>query len=318
MEAMIRAQPEVTTAEMWTWVQAKVRRPDVAGAASEYDAELRGVPDSSQMFRPTLVLGRTLTPQDEHAVILNHKLATDLNIGLGDRVLVELSGGRETLWTVVGTASDIGVGGLQNSVFMRHSILNADLHQSGRATVAQITTREDTRAAQDRLKKLLQDYFEAQGIGVTLAIGQLENRELASALFGLISGLLQLMTVLMAMVGSIGLSGTLSINVMERRREIGVMRAVGASSGDITLIFAGEGLLLGLLSWALAVPLSMLGAQFFVQTLGVAMNFPLAYRYAPLGVVLWLGIIVVLSLFASWLPARRATQISVRESLAYE
>jgi ABC-type lipoprotein release transport system permease subunit len=106
--------------------------------------------------------------------------------------------------------------------------------------------------------------------------------------------------------------------VIERRREIGVMRAVGASSGDVAFIFAGEGLLLGLLSWIVAVPLGLFGAQFFVEALGRAIAFPFFYRLSFSGAVTWVVIIVALSLLASWLPARRATQISVRESLAYE
>jgi putative ABC transport system permease protein len=149
-------------------------------------------------------------------------------------------------------------------------------------------------------------------------MGQLENRELATALWGLIGGLLQIMSVLMAVVGSIGLSGTLSINVIERRREIGVMRAVGASSLDVGRIFIGEGLLLGVVSWGLAVPLSMLAARQFVNALGQALQFPFFYRYSLFGMWLWLGIVILLSLLASWLPAQRAAGISVRESLAYE
>jgi len=80
----------------------------------------------------------------------------------------------------------------------------------------------------------------------------------------------------------------------------------------------GEGLLLGLLSWAQAVPLSLLGARYFVEALGQALNFPFFYSYSWTGTWIWLGIIVALALAASWFPARRATQISVRESLAYE
>ena len=106
--------------------------------------------------------------------------------------------------------------------------------------------------------------------------------------------------------------------MLERRREIGVMRAVGASSLDVALIFMGEGLLLGTLSWAQAVPLSYIGGKFFVDALGGVFSLPFLYRYPPSSAITWLVIVVVLSLVASWLPARRATQISVRESLAYE
>lgn len=46
-----------------------------------------------------------------------------------------------------------------------------------------------------------------------------------------------------------GLSGVLSLRVLERRREIGVMRAIGASSWQVIRLFVGEGVLLGLISW---------------------------------------------------------------------
>nr|MBC8332752.1 FtsX-like permease family protein [Anaerolineae bacterium] len=114
------------------------------------------------------------------------------------------------------------------------------------------------------------------------------------------------------------LSGTLSINVIERRREIGVMRAVGASSRDVSQIFIGEGLMLGLVSWLFAVPIGLSAGPVFVKTLGNVIDFPAVYYPSYHGIWLWLGIVTLLSVLASWVPARRATRISVNESLAYE
>ena len=76
--------------------------------------------------------------------------------------------------------------------------------------------------------------------------------------------------------------------------------------------------MLGIVSWVLAIPLSMIAAQYFVKVLGDALQFPFFYIYSLNGVWLWLLIIIVLSVVASWLPARNATQISVQQSLAYE
>jgi putative ABC transport system permease protein len=116
----------------------------------------------------------------------------------------------------------------------------------------------------------------------------------------------------------VGLSGTLSINVMERTREIGVMRAIGASSGDIGLIFIGEGLIYGLLSWILAVPISFGTGGLLVKVLGQVVGVALRYYFSFAGIWIWLLVVTVLSLLASWLPAMRATKISVAKSLAYE
>jgi putative ABC transport system permease protein len=118
-------------------------------------------------------------------------------------------------------------------------------------------------------------------------------------------------------VGGIALSGVLSLNVMERTREIGVMRAIGASSGAIARLFIGEGLILGWLSWAIALPLSIPAGRLMTQAVAVPFGMNLVYTYEPTGALYWLGIITILSIAASWLTARAATRISVRDSLAY-
>jgi putative ABC transport system permease protein len=75
--------------------------------------------------------------------------------------------------------------------------------------------------------------------------------------FDIIIKMLAAMAVIIALVGSIALSGVLSLNVRERTREIGVMRAIGASSRSIARLFISEGLVLGLLSRLIALPLSL-------------------------------------------------------------
>jgi putative ABC transport system permease protein len=130
--------------------------------------------------------------------------------------------------------------------------------------------------------------------------------------------MLMMLAIIVALVGGIGLMGSLSISVVERTREIGVMRAIGARSRTIMGMFMMEGVLQGLFSWALAVPLSFFLAQPLSNALGQAMfDANLDYQYNYTAVLVWLVIILIISTLASILPARSATQISVRDSLAY-
>jgi putative ABC transport system permease protein len=127
------------------------------------------------------------------------------------------------------------------------------------------------------------------------------------------------MAILAAVVGGIGLMGTMSINVVERGREIGVMRAIGATSLSVAGIFVIEGMFVGALSWLLAVPISYPGALAFSNVVGTAvLELPLDFKFSVDGAVLWLGIVLALSAVASLWPALRATRVSVREALAYE
>ena len=91
------------------------------------------------------------------------------------------------------------------------------------------------------------------------------------------------MSALIAFVGAIGLAGTLSINVLERRREIGVMRAIGASSFQIARLFVGEGLILGLMAWVIAIPLSVPVGQLFSLVIGQVINFGVVYQFSWTG-----------------------------------
>jgi len=310
----VEAYPGVKRAEMWLWYTATTRTGEAV--TEEYRVRLRGLPRDTQMYVPNLVAGRPLHPDDGHALLLNQKLALDMDLQLGDQIEIELGNGRTSNWTIVGLIFDLTGG--QASGYMHIDTLNRELNQVGRASSLQLTAFNRSRPALLALNDDLRDYFESQGLDISYARTAAEDRQQAESQFNILTTVLMTMTVLMALVGSIGLSGTLSINVIERRREIGVMRAVGASSLDVALIFMGEGLLLGVLSWALAVPLSMLAGRPFVEAIGNIIDFPAQYQLAAAGIWSWLAIVVLLSLLASWLPARRATQISVNESLAYE
>jgi putative ABC transport system permease protein len=111
----------------------------------------------------------------------------------------------------------------------------------------------------------------------------------------------------------------MSTNVMERSREVGVMRAIGASDGGIQQIFMVEGLVIGLISWlfsiAVALPLTyvldiMVGSQFLYE--------PLTYIFSFGGALIWLVIVLITAALSCYVPAQNASQTSVRELLAYE
>ena len=314
---LIESRPNVANAEMWTFRTAETRLPGASGPGSEYEVFVRGVPSDSPMFNPELTAGRALDPEDNQAILLNQKLAGKMGVEVGDEIIIDLPDVGDTTWTVVGLVFDLN-GRDQNTAFANIDVFNRVLHNVGNSAVAMIQTTEQSLAVQQSVESDLREFFEAKGMEVYHSAVASEDRAQASAQFGTLTKVLMLMTVLMAIVGSMGLSGTLSINVIERRREIGVMRAVGASSRDVGYIFVGEGLLLGLVSWVAAIPIGLSVGPVFVLSLGNVIDFPAEYYPAYHGIWIWLGIVVVLSILASWIPARRATRISVNESLAYE
>jgi putative ABC transport system permease protein len=130
--------------------------------------------------------------------------------------------------------------------------------------------------------------------------------------------LLFILAVIIAAVGSIALSGALGINVLERRREIGVLRSIGAGNRAIATLFITEGVLIGWLSWLIAIPFSIATGNRLTQAVESALGADFIYVYSPLSSLFWFVIVTVLAVFASWTPTRQAIEVSVRESLSYE
>jgi len=107
--------------------------------------------------------------------------------------------------------------------------------------------------------------------------------------------------------------------VLERTREIGVMRAIGAVDLAIVKSVVIEGMLIGLISWAFAWALSFPISYVMLRIISTAMmSDPVAISFTLVGTLIWLAVVVVLSAIASIAPARSAARLTIREVLAYE
>ena len=304
--------PGVTRAEVW----------DVRGATLELDSgeEIQGqlwaVPDNSEMFNPRIVSGRALLPEDDRAILLNNRIATDEGIQVRDTVTLTVDG-RELTWTVVGLI--LNVNNLGHDNFVPFDTLAREIGNTNRGAFMMMMSEEHDLETHQRIIRDLRAAYDARRLKPVFFQSGGELRAQTKAQFDIIVYLMLAMAVLAAIVGSVGLMSTMSINVVERRREIGVMRAIGATSAAIVGIFVAEGVLVGVLSWLLAVPLSYPGARVFSNVIGSTLfQMPLDFDYSIGGGVLWLLVVIALSALASLWPALRATRISVREALAYE
>jgi putative ABC transport system permease protein len=107
-------------------------------------------------------------------------------------------------------------------------------------------------------------------------------------------------------------------SVIERTREFGVMRAIGAKSKTILRNIISEGVFIGLMSWVIALPLSIplsLGIDYLLGMM--SFRSPLPLIISPVGLVIWVTLIIVGSIAASAYPATQASRLTVRETLAY-
>jgi putative ABC transport system permease protein len=130
---------------------------------------------------------------------------------------------------------------------------------------------------------------------------------------------LLIMALLTAIVGSMGLTGTMGMNVLERTREIGIMRAIGADDRAVMRTVIAEGVFIGMISFGLAVILSIPVTYLLSTIVSLAVfQTPIDVVFTYQGYAIWLGLILALSALGSILPARNAARLTIREVLAYE
>ena len=113
--------------------------------------------------------------------------------------------------------------------------------------------------------------------------------------------------------------GTMSIYVLERTREIGVMRAVGASDRAVLRIVLIEGLIIGMISWIIGSIIALPASRILANQVGISLfQAAPSFVFSVAGLFIWLGTVLLLAALASYLPARGASRLTVREVLSYE
>lgn len=303
-------------AEVEGWAQASVQRIRPNGGKSGTFV-VYGLPRDSIFVNPPILSGEWLQAPERigqnEVVVTTEWIADEPDVQVGDVITLDLNG-EEKEWNVVGVLISAAP-----AVYANYADVTHFLKQPNKTSLMLVRTVDRDTAFVADVRNDLLEFLDLRNIGVGRSTTRAELISDTVSGFDILITVLIGMAIIVAAVGGLGLAGTMSLNVLERTREIGVMRAVGASTGTIRRLFIVEGVLIGILSAVVALPLSVPGSIGFGTVLGeVLANRPLPYAPTIDGPALWFGIIMIISAAASVMPAQRASQISVREALAYE
>lgn len=272
------------------------------------------LPVDTQLLNPEIIEGRSLAPGDTNAIVINNALAgrfRELRVGHDVTLKIE---GVERSWRVVGLAREAFS---QSAAYVPFSTVQpkpATVVNNLRLSLDQ--TDEDSIGA---IKADLDRALEQNGMRAQTSTSKAEHRFGFDQHMLMIYVFLIVMSSIIGCVGGLGLMTTMSLNVLERRREMGVLRAIGATPRIVWLMVVAEGLVIGLLSWTIAALLAWPVSKVIGDTLvGIMFRSGLDFTFEPLGLVIWLLITIGLSGLASFWPAWRASRATVREALAYE
>ena len=335
IEQAINKIPGVARTEGWIFTQASIAEPSAAssanrggthgsaggglhggGPASGESFSVLGLPDNTTMLKSDIVEGRDLLPGETDTIVVNSALAgRSAQMKVGSSVNLRM-GPAEKNWRIVGIAQEPF--SPATAYVPRRYFEEAGGHV-GMTNSLRLALEKTDRVSINQVKTNLDQALEQAGIRASGSNSKGDSRFGFDQHMVMIYVFLIVMSCILAGVGGLGLMTTMSLNVLERRREMGVLRAIGATPSAIWMIIVAEGGVIGLLSWALAG----LAAWPVSKALGdliltLMFKTRLSFLFELRGLLIWLVVSLCLCVVASFWPAWRASRQSVREAIGYE
>jgi len=314
LQTAVAGIPGVVRVEGWSTFKANVLHTD--GETSD-QIIMYAPPADTQLVNPVMTEGRWLLPVDTNAIVVsNHFVDLRPDVKVGDTIQVRLNK-QDTPFQVVGVFRMAGTFPSPYT-YVSQATLSEITGTNGQVNGLKIVTDRHDQARQEEVFDSVKARFSESGLEASLGTGGEIIHQQRSQIDMLIT-LLLAMGLLIATVGGLGLMGTMGMNILERTREIGVLRSIGAENGVIFRMVVVEGALIGLISWAFSALLAIPITQFLDRALGERlMTVPIVYLFSYQGLWVWLVVALVLAALASLLPARNAVRLTVRDVLAYE
>ena len=313
---LISAIPEIENVEGWSGAVTEIWDEDNNRISR---LTISAPSEDSQIEIPDILEGRWLTPSDRESLVVSDSIYNIFpDLAVGDRLIIKIPGINEESWEVVGVFRFVDVFG-DPLAYANFDIISEKIKLPGKATSFRIVLESKYQSEQGAIARQIDNYLVDRDFGVQSVETGTSQKEAASSGINILIIFLLIMALLIAVVGSMGLTGTMSINVMERTREIGVMRTIGAVDSVIMQSVIIEGLVIGIITWILAIGLSLPISKALLDIIGETITgSKVVLQFNPFGILYWLGIVILLSILSSIIPAQNASRLTINEVLAYE
>jgi putative ABC transport system permease protein len=277
---------------------------------------IQAFPADSAFVSPHLIAGHWLTAADRSGAVINDQaLSFFPGVRVGDSLDLNVRG-RPVSLRLAGIIREHLAG---SAIYLSSEEYAQEFGRTGFTGGLRLELDDKSEGSEIQVMAAIEHSLEAGGVKVAESISRSQlGRALAGHLFILIFVLI-VMSILMALVGIFGLGSAMATSVLERRRELAVLRAIGAGNAAVLLTVLCESMFIGVLSVlaaaVLSVPVTMLIASLVgAATLGPVQGVVVSATAIPI----WLAIVLVCAALASGYPARQASKMTIREALAYQ
>jgi putative ABC transport system permease protein len=245
--------------------------------------------------------------------VLGRQLADHLRVGPGDAAQIQTPAGPARL-RVVGLSDSQGNNGM--AVYLPLGSLQTALGATGEVNSYWVVSSSKDHAAIDRLTTRLEDTLGAHGTQITTQETYIARRDNVRINATLTQSITVLGLVVVA-ISMVGLVNAMTMAVLERTREIGTLRSIGARARDVRRIFGVEGMVVALLGWLLGLVAGYLMARGMIALTASLIGLRLPFVFPAVNLAVTLVGTIVLALLVLIGPVRRAVRFKPGEALRY-
>lgn len=312
--AVFAGVPNVARVEAWNGGRGELQSRVVA---ADNGLGVVALPHDTDLFKPRLVGGRWLQSSATPELVFNQQ-AMQLygNPAVGSRQRLEI-GGKALEAELVGVVEELD----KAKAYVDQARYDALVNPEHRINSLMFVARDKRFADVMAMKRDIEAAIAASDLDVLYVMSQAERVKVIFDHLNIVLTTIVLLSLLVLVVSALGMASATGINVQERTREIGVMRAIGATPRMISRQFVAEGMIVSVtsivLGLLLAWPLSQVAALFFGRLMlgdGAALRLAISGE----GLAIVLGTTLLFGWVASRVPARGAIRVSTRDALAYE
>jgi putative ABC transport system permease protein len=279
------------------------------------DAGLLGMVNEPWM-RLRVTGGRWYTPAEAargtNVTVLGSAVAARTGAKIGDTITVQTAAGPARL-RIIGTLWEPGEPG---QLYMPIKALQNALHAPGEVNSYWIRSASPDHTFVDRLSSRLEDSLGAHGTPIATRAWYDQKADNVAQNASITRSITVLGLVIVA-ISMVGLVNAITMGILERTREIGMLRCVGARARDIRRIFATEGLVIAALGWLIGVGAGYALAYGMVKLTESATKLDLTFTFPTANLVTTLVGTVILALLVLLAPLRRAVRFKPGEALRY-
>lgn len=270
------------------------------------------------LYQYRLSAGRWFTAADASAatppVVLGPALARTTGARVGQTLVLHTAAGPTTVQVVGLDTGQLNNGGM---VFFPLPVLQRLTGMADATNTVWLTTARSDHTAVDQSAAAVEDRLVANGYPVDISklyVQQADNRALNNTLITVI----EVLGLLVVAITLIGLVSALTMGVLERTREIGILRCLGAKARDIRRVFGAEGIALAIFGWAVAIPVGWLTSRGLLAFIRHEMGIDITPVFPAISVPVALVAVVIVTLVVIRPPLRRASRIQPGNALRYQ